>query len=120
MLNRFILLMMAIVTLSGCGLLESLTENTTDAPIGDIGAVITVTGDVTGIIGDCAFDGICATIITQGDGTEIEVIWAEGMLRCEGQYDDVAQGQRLEAFGEVIDTTQISICRDASHYHRPA
>ena len=124
MLTRFILLMMTIVALSGCSFLTefTVTSNSTssDDPIGDVGTVITVTGEVTGSIGDCAFDGICATIITTDDGKTIDVIWAEGMVRCEGQYEDIAQGQRLEARAEVIGASQVSICRDATYYHRPA
>ena len=98
-----------------------MTENSTSSnPIGEIGQVITVSGDIIGSVDDCVFDGICATIIRSDDGMVYEVVWAEGMLQCEGQWEDIPEGARLEARGEIISDTQLSICCNSSYYMRQA
>ena len=123
MFNRICLLASLVFVLAGCDLLTgfTVTENSASSdPIGEIGTVITVTGDIIGSVDDCIVDGICATIIRADNGTVYEVVWSEGMLRCEGQWEDIPEGARLEARGEIISDTQLTICRDSSYYMRQA
>jgi hypothetical protein len=79
---------------------------------------VAVTGTVVGTIDDCAFDGICALVLDV-NGTEVNAIWAEGMTRCEGQYqDDVTLGDTVEAYGIARDSTSLSICPSSEYYIR--
>ena len=79
---------------------------------------VSVTGTVTGTVDDCAFDGNCALVLDV-DGSEVIAIWAEGMLRCEGQYEDgLANGDVVEALGIARDTNSLSICPSSQYYIR--
>ncbi|NDJ52895.1 MAG: hypothetical protein GYB68_07415 [Chloroflexi bacterium] len=71
----------------------------------------TVSGVIIGTIDDCAFDGNCAYVIETDDGREINAIWAEGMLQCEGALDDNIQvGNAVTVRGLARSATDISIC----------
>jgi hypothetical protein len=81
---------------------------------------VTVTGTVTGAITDCTFDGICAVVLDV-DGTEVNAIWAEGMLQCNGQYTGDAEiGDVVEVFGVARDGNSLSICPGSEYYVRIA
>lgn len=96
------------------------TESDMAANLFTVDDDVTVTGTVTGTIDDCAFDGNCALVLDV-DGTEVNAIWAEGMLRCEGQYDDsITVGDTVEASGIARDGNSLSICPSADYYIRLA
>ena len=91
-------------------------------PIGGVmsGEETILTGTVTGTIDDCAFDGNCALVLQTEQG-EINAVWAEGMVRCEGSYTgDAAIGDFLEIYGVVRDAKTVSICPSADYYIRQA
>ena len=80
--------------------------------------LIGVTGTVIGTIDDCAFDGSCALII-ESDSTIYTVVYAPGMMMCEGTYDGSAViGDAVEVYGEFSDETVITICTFPDYYMR--
>ena len=84
------------------------------------GEEITVTGTVVGSIDECAFDGNCAHVLNV-DGAEVNVIWAQGMMQCQGQYDDGIQMRHIvEAFGVAVDRNSLTICTSPEYYVRRA
>ncbi len=81
-----------------------------------IDSEVTVSGTVSGTIDDCAFDGICALVLDV-NGETVNVIWAEGMLQCQGQYaGDIAVGDTVDAFGIARDDNSLSICPSPDYY----
>ncbi|MGF1507273.1 MAG: hypothetical protein ACFB51_19420 [Anaerolineae bacterium] len=80
------------------------------------GEEVTLRGEVVGTIDDCAFDGICALVIETEQG-RVDAIWAEGMLRCEGSFEDGIQiGDTIAVFGIVRSSSEVSICPSADYY----
>jgi hypothetical protein len=114
-LKRILLVAALMVFLSACSWITGLAvmENEMASPSSPpftVDQEVTVTGTVIGTITDCAFDGICALVLDV-DGAEVNAIWAEGMLPCEGQYEDgIAVGEVVEAFGIARDANSLSIC----------
>ncbi len=76
---------------------------------------VTLSGTVTGTIDDCAFDGICALVVDAA-GETVNIIWAEGMLACAGQYaGDIAIGDTITAYGIARDANSLSICASPAY-----
>ena len=120
-MHRFKLLML----LSLCALVLVACAGNTQ-PAGNAGAPtpftvddeVTVTGAVTGVISDCAADGICALVLDV-NGTTVNAIWAEGMLQCSGEYNsDAVVGDVVEVFGVARDGNSLSICPGSEYYVR--
>ncbi len=109
---RYLLPLLAALTLGGCDTLFDGGGNTANLTPG---TVATVQGEVIGTIDDCAFDGICALVLATESGT-VDAIWAEGMVRCEGTLEDnLSVGDVVEATGIVRDPGALSICPDPSY-----
>ena len=95
---------------------EGMAESTSNMPPFTVDTEVTITGTVTGTIDDCAFDGICALVVDVA-GEVVEVIWAEGMLACAGQYTgEINLGDTITAYGIARDTHSLSICPSADYY----
>ena len=78
--------------------------------------LISVTGTVIGTIDDCAFDGICALVVDTDSGV-YDVIYAPGMMMCEGTYDGSAViGDTVEVYGELAEQSTITICTSPDYY----
>lgn len=118
-----VLLLVASLLISACDVLENLAEQSTGgSPTAatTIGETLTVSGTVVDTINDCIVDGICAYVV-ESEGVRYDIIWAEGMLRCEGEYTELSIGDSVTAFGEVINESGgVSICRSDKYYVRGA
>lgn len=80
---------------------------------------IQLQGIITGQIFDCIFDGICAYMINSETLGPVTVIWATGMLRCEGILaPDLQIGDKINVFGRQISPDEISICAEPDYYIR--
>lgn len=105
------------IVLSGCA-----EAGGTDTPPGSqpfqVGEVVKFSGVVIGQIDDCIVDGICAYTIETERGA-YNAIWAEGMIRCEEQFDpQVTMGDTVEVSALVIDTNSASICSSGEYFIR--
>lgn len=111
-----VLFVVLAATISACGLFEfsepALPQNNLTP-----GSEVSLTGVVVDTIDTCAADGICAYVLDTAIG-EIDAIWAEGMMRCEGTLaEDISIGEEVQVFGLVQDdTSQVSICAMNDHY----
>ena len=80
------------------------------------GVPFRIAGTVIGTIDDCAFDGICALII-DANSVIYNVIYAPGMMMCEGTYDGNAViGDTVEIYGELDEQIAITICTSPDYY----
>lgn len=111
------LLTLVALTVSACGLFGFSTSP--DTPDLNPGDTITLTGEVVDTIDDCAFDGICALVV-EADGERWEVIYAPGMMMCEGEYDGQAGvGSTVEVYAEVTENPgELTICTTTGYYIR--
>jgi len=114
-LKLTVIFVVLTVTISACGLFEfsepAMPENNLTP-----GSEVTLSGVVVDTIDDCAADGICAYVLDTAIG-EIDAIWAEGMMRCEGTLaENISVGEEVQVFGLVLDdVTQVTICRESAH-----
>ena len=80
-----LILAICTVLISAWDLLEDYSKQQATNPSHNGGEVMTVSGTVVDMVGDCAFDGICSYIV-ESDSGQYEVIWAEGMMQCLGGF----------------------------------
>jgi len=117
MFLRFILTIFTMMFLCACSWLYEFPVASADLST-QMGEVITLRGEVIGSIDDCAFDGICAAVVASDRG-EINIIWTNGMMQCLGEFsENLPSGSQIEARGEVVDSTSITICTNESYYLR--
>ena len=94
---------------------QGMAESVSNSLPFTVDTEVTISGTVTGTIDDCAFDGICALVVDVA-GETVNVIWAEGMLACAGQYDiDIAIGDTVTAYAIARDANSLSICASPAY-----
>lgn len=124
--THLLILIAGMMILGACNLFTFMGEDVVRPPMPppppvDVMPTMMLNGVVTGTVEDCAFDGICALIVTSSD-TEYTVIYAPGMMQCEGEYDGNATvGDRVAVNGEFTEEANtISICTSPDYYIRLA
>lgn len=82
---------------------------------------LTIQGTVVEHVHDCAFDGYCYVIVETDEGTQYNVVYAPGMMVCpnpnlDPNLWDLAAGEKVEAYGEVIEDGSILLCNRDVYY----
>lgn len=124
--THLLTLIAGVMILSACNLFTMGVEEVVRPPVSppspDVVVsmpTIMINGVVTDTIDDCAFDGICALIITSVD-IDYTVIYAPGMMLCEGEYDGTATiGDSVGVNGELTgEANTITICTSPDYFIR--
>lgn len=114
-----IIVSLLLIVLSGCGTTSEVNPPPASQSF-QVGEVVTFSGVIVGQIDDCMADGICAYTIETETGV-YNVIWAEGMMRCEGQFaSQVVVGDTIEVSALVVEEKSVSICSSEEYFIRKA
>ena len=115
-----VLALLAMLVGGACTFTDMFTISSSESTGGEVivTEIMSFSGTVTGNRNDCIVDGICSLYVDSDLG-EYEVIYAPGMMRCEGSYaGDAEIGDVVEVYGETVEPGVLTICTLPEYYIR--
>lgn len=110
-----------VLLIGGCGQSSPSATTPTSTPAVatvTVGEAIQIQGTVVDTINECIVDGICAHVVDT-DTEQYTVIWAPGMIPCEGQVEpEIAVGDTVDVYAEVQAADTLSVCTAQDYFIR--